>query len=185
MFCGVGVDEGRLADVDVGTETVVGAIEHRAPGGRVHAGARGGKFGIARAVEVDFVGELVDDHVVAALLHADIFPREDHRATRPGLAGEGLVGDVHHAILVGLFLAHAEFAGVDDHAHPARIDLESQVEHRQAGLHRDRQAHLVVEGEAPGAVHFLFGKEQGREILQPRRFFGAQTAQERQARDHA
>src|SRR5262245_21637840 len=130
----VRVDEGRLAGVDLGAEALVGFFERLAPLRRVHALARVGVGLVAAAVHVDLVRELVDHDVVASLGHADVLPREDHRASRPRLAGELFLEGMDDAVLVDFLLLHAEFSGVDDDPDPALVDVEAQVEDGQAGL---------------------------------------------------
>src|SRR6266568_3243655 len=176
------VYEGRPAGVDFAAEALVGFFERLAPLRGVHSGTRGGKVALAPSVHVDLVRELVDDHVVAALGEAHVFPGEDHRPARPRFPGELLVEGVDDAVLVHLLLAHAEFSGIDDDADPAVIYVQAEVENRQAGLRGDRQARFVGELEAVRTVHFLFREEQDDELLEPRRFLLRQAAEERELR---
>ncbi len=167
MLGGVLVDEGRTTRIDFVAKTFVGSFENLAPLRGVHSGACGGVIRVARSVHVDLVREFVDHHVVAALGHAHVLPGEDHRPARPGFARELLVEGVHDAVLVHFFLAHAELARIDDDADPAVVDVQAEIENRQAGLRGDREAYIVRELEAVRAVHFLFGEKEEDELLEP------------------
>src|SRR5882672_5646952 len=116
VLSGVGVDEGRLAGIHLGTEALVGALEGLAPFRRLHSVPGSRVILVPSAVHMDLVCELVDDDVVAALGQADVLPGEDHRSARPGLTREFLVEAVDDAVFVDLLLLHAEFPGVDDHS---------------------------------------------------------------------
>src|SRR5206468_10872723 len=73
-----------------------------------------------------------------------------------------------------------EFARVDDNADPAMVDVQAQVENRQAGLRGDRQPHLGCQLQAVSAVHFFFGEEKNDELFQPGRILLRQSSKERQ-----
>src|SRR5207247_1490543 len=124
---GVLVDEGRSTRVDFVAKTFIGSFENSAPLRGVHSGARRRKIRVARSIHVDLVRESVDPHVVAALGRSHVFPGEDYRPARPGFPGEFLVEGAPDSMLVNLFLAHAEFAGIDDDADPTVVDVQAEI----------------------------------------------------------
>src|SRR3989442_6053847 len=97
-------------------------------------------------------------------------PRDHHRPAGHRLAGELVVPFVHYAVLVDLRALHAKVARVDDDAGPAGVPIEPQLEDRQAGLRRDRHAHLVGDVQAVRAGELLFREEQEHQVFQLGRF---------------
>ena len=70
------------------------------------------------------------------------------------------------AVLVHFLFAYAEFAWIDDDADPAVVDVQPEIENRQAGLRGDRQARFVGELKALRAMHFLLREKDDDELLE-------------------
>ncbi len=132
---------------------------------------------------VDLVGELVDHDVVPGLAaglggrgaELDVLPREGDRPAGPRLARKLVVPFVHHAVVVQLLPAHPELAGVDDDAHPAVVEIEPEIEDRQARLQRDRDPDLVGQLEVAGRGNLFLVQEQHHQLPQPACVVGRQA----------
>ena len=81
--------------------------------------------------EVEHMGELVDDDVVAPPRRragaAHVAPGEHHRAAFDRLAGERLVVLVHHAVVVGHRAPRLHRVGMDDDADEAVVPAEPEL----------------------------------------------------------
>ncbi len=105
---------------------------------------------------------------------------DQHRAALPGLAEHLVVVFVQHAGLVDRATRDEEVARIDDHPHPAGVGLQADAEHRQAGLQRDRQQHVVVQCQALRAVELLAGEEVERQLAQARAICRGEVVEEGQ-----
>ncbi|CAM2150903.1 hypothetical protein PT2222_250027 [Paraburkholderia tropica] len=173
--------------IDLVAELVVGVVEHIGPRLRVERGVPAsikGRMTVGFAVEhVDLVRELVDDDVVgvAAVGHLRVFPREDHRAAFPRLAARVVLDFMHHAVLVLHGLADHKLARIDDHAHPALVQIEREIQHGQRGLGGDRHGHGVGKFEIVRGREFLLREEQAREFAQAYEIGGVEVAEKGQS----
>ena len=99
----------------------------------------------------------MNDHVVAVLdgglLH--VTPAQRHRPAGHGLAAEFFLVMVHHAGLIMHFARRQHGVGVDHDATEIVVPVQAQLEHRQAGLGRYGQRHLVRDPQPMGAAELL------------------------------
>jgi hypothetical protein len=190
---GIGIEQRLLLALDHANETRVRRLERALPDAGVHVRVRHGEP-VGLALEhVDLVGELVDHDVVSGLAagrrgrrpELDVLPRERDRPAGPRLARELVVPFVHHAVLVQLLPAHPELAGVDDDAHPAVVEIQPEIEDRQARLQRDRDPDRVGQLEAAGRGNLLLVQEQHHQLAQAARVVGRQAGEKGQLRDDA
>ena len=78
----------------------------------------------------------------------------------PRLASSFFAHVVHDAVFVHHLLADDELAGVDDHAAPAAIPRDAQLQDRHAGLYCNADHHVVGERQVVGGGEFLLGDEE-------------------------
>ena len=99
----------------------------------------------------------MNDHVVAVLdgrrLH--VTPAQRHRPAGHGFAAEFFLVVVNHAGVVMQFAPRQHRVGVDHDATEVVVPVQAQLEHRQAGLGRYGQRHLVSDLQAVGAAELL------------------------------
>ena len=147
-----------------------------------------GRKTVGIAVEhVELVRELVDDQVVAFPPAAGQYarPGKNHRPLVPGFAAVLAVPLVLHAAGIAVALGTEEVVGVEDDFVEALVPVEfAQVQQRQLGLRREKQALLVVEIDARQGGEMLVGQEQHAGLTQPAVFVFAQAVEHRQALAH-
>ena len=94
--------------------------------------------------------ELVDHDVVAPLGGlagiGDVAPRQHQRPAFHRLAGQLLVVLVHDADVVDVLAPGLHGVRMDHDADEAVVPVQSELEHRQAGLRRHGDGHLVGDG---------------------------------------
>ena len=101
-----------------------------------------GRIAVGGAVfHVQLVRHLVDHHVPAITRRraVDVWPRQQHRPIRTRFARQHALAFVHQSVFVGKTLLTRKRAGINDNAFPVGVAFNIQVQHRQAGLRRNRQ----------------------------------------------
>lgn len=111
------------------------------------------------------------DHDVVALACqlarcGHVLPAQGHRAAGHGFAGQHFAVAVHHTGRVGTLAARQHGAGVDHDALEVVVIGQSQVQHRQAGLRRNRHRHLIRHDEVVRAAEFLLGQKPAGQCTQ-------------------
>jgi hypothetical protein len=100
--------------------------------------------------------ELVDHHVVAfgrrPATAAHVAPGQHHRAALDGLAAEFLVVLVHHAVVVDTCSRRATTWSGAARCRRSRRSGQPQMQHRQAGLRRHGDHHVVGQAQAGGTA---------------------------------
>jgi hypothetical protein len=114
--------------------------------------------------------ELVNDDVVAPLggfaTRFHIPPAQHQRAAVHRLAAEFLVELVHDAGFVDHLAPRHHGIGVHDDSLEAAVPVQAETQHRQAGLRRNRDGHVVIHGQSTDAVELLLGEKQGAQFPQ-------------------
>lgn len=182
MLGAVGIDLRLGAALDLGAKVLVGGREGLRPGCARHAGAQPGQAIDAAVFHVELVRELVDHDIDALGTVVLVEPRQQHRSALPGFAEHFVLVFVQHAGFVDLLARDHEVTRIHDHAHPACVRLQADVEHRQAGLQRDRQQHVVVQDQTLGAVKLLGGEKRERQRAQALTLARVEALQKGQAR---
>ena len=145
------------------------------------------------AGQIELVGELVDHHVVGGAgvrrlglgrALRDVFPTDDHRPARHGLARERARHIVHDAGVVDEFAFDMEFARIDDHLGEIVEHRKPEVQHRQTGLGRDRRRDFIGQRQSARARERSARDEFARQRMQRLTFVVIERVEKRQAAQH-
>ena len=86
---------------------------------------------------------LVNDEIAAyvILVRGERLPRQHDRALFHGFTAQLAPAAVHDPGFVGVLVTDPEVTRIDDHAVPLAVEIDPQVEDRDAGAHGDEGAH--------------------------------------------
>ena len=108
---------------------------------------------------VQFVGELMNDDVVAITGHLHVTPGNDQRTALPGFTGKDIGKFMDDATVIFNLPWHHEFIGIHHDAHPFTIGRKPKIQDGQATLGGNRNADFIGQLQPAAGAEFLFGKE--------------------------